>query len=113
MSVLADRWRVAADQFHHHGRVRITRRHGAPQAGWTVEFAGRRSDVRDLVGVRCLPVLAASPGRWIDTAELASDAATAPSSSRQPLLDARAPRSLQQRVGSWRLGSPRRASGAT
>ena len=98
MSVLADRWRVAADRLHHHGCVRITRRHGAPQAGWTVESAGRRSDVRHLVGMRYLPVLAASPCRWIDTAELASDAPTAPSSSRQPLLDARAPRSLEQRV---------------
>ncbi len=98
MSVLADRLRVAADRLHHHGCVRITRRHGAPQAGWTVEFAGRRSHVRHLVGMRYLAVLAASPCRWIDTAELASDAPTAPPSRRQPLLDARACRSLEQRV---------------
>ena len=98
MSVLADRWRVVADRLHHHGCVRITRRHGAPQAGWTVEFAGRRSHVRHFVGMRYLAVLAASPCRWIDTTELASDAPTASSSSRQLLLDARARRSLEQRV---------------
>ncbi|MDT0353603.1 ATP-binding protein [Pseudonocardia charpentierae] len=98
MSVLADRWRVTANRLQGHGRVRITRRYGAPKAGWTVEFAGRRSDIRDLVGMRYLAVLTASPGRWIGAAELVSDAPTSPSSSHQPLLDAQARRSLEQRV---------------
>lgn len=98
MDALASRWGETANRLDQAARVLLARNDTSGHRGWFIDFAGRRATVRDLVGMRMLAVLTASPEQWVPAGQLAFGQPSASHATPPLLLDATARRTLESRM---------------